>query len=306
MSDRLVKIATFWYVAEADVVRAKLLMEGIPATLWGATVLRWLWPVANADLGVKVVVRESDVERALAVLAEGKPGGPEERIPSAWERLAEQEETQPLARGTRSCGHCTAIVPAGWEACWACGSLDDGTEFPWGSPDEAAAEPPSPHGDVFDRTDLIDQIGFAVLTMTTILIAFRLSLPAMLFWPPSVLILLALGRRGPKRDEPHEWQTEPEDAQPAAAAPAEDPFADPFPGDPGARWAWLAAGLGLFWFLPLLVYAAWLLWKLEPDKDRLSRRGLRRYRAALAMIVLAVLFWAAIVLTETGWMLLTT
>ena len=90
MADRLVKIASFWYVAEADLARAVLAAEEIPACLAGACALSWFWHWANADGGVKVLVFGSDAARALRVLSAHDADRPPE--PWQWRTESEPED----------------------------------------------------------------------------------------------------------------------------------------------------------------------------------------------------------------------
>lgn len=68
MSSRLVTLATFDTVPEAHLALNALTEAGIRADLNDENVTGNLWHVANATSGIKLVVREEDAERALAVV----------------------------------------------------------------------------------------------------------------------------------------------------------------------------------------------------------------------------------------------
>lgn len=236
----------------------------------------WHW--ANADGGVKVLVRKADAEWAGLV-------------------IARQDDEVPAEQSMRTCPHCARPVPGSWDACWSCGTLDDGTAFPWGSPEETA--PPAPHArGVFERADVIDMIGLALLILSSIFVAFNGWLPAAIFWPPTVLVLLGLGRRRPRADEPHRWRTEGTETEAAVAGGDDEPSDDPYPGDVTARRAWLASVLGFIWFPPLILYAAWLLARLDPKANPLSRSGVWRSRAGVALTALGAVLYASLLLAE--------
>lgn len=68
MSDRLVTIATFETAPRAHVARAALEDAGIRVFVADEEIVSMDWMLSNAVGGVKLKVRESDAERALAVL----------------------------------------------------------------------------------------------------------------------------------------------------------------------------------------------------------------------------------------------
>lgn len=70
MSSRLVTLATFDTVPEAHLALNALTDAGIRADLNDENVVGNLWHVANAVSGIKLVVHEQDVERAMAVIAQ--------------------------------------------------------------------------------------------------------------------------------------------------------------------------------------------------------------------------------------------
>ncbi|MDC6351061.1 DUF2007 domain-containing protein [Zeaxanthinibacter sp. PT1] len=70
MSDRLITIGTFEYVADVQIVKAKLEYEGIPVFLKDETILATDPLISAAIGGVKLQVYSSDRERALEIYDE--------------------------------------------------------------------------------------------------------------------------------------------------------------------------------------------------------------------------------------------
>lgn len=68
MADRLVTIATFDQVAQAYIAKNALEAAGIQASITDEETVGMLWTISTAVGGVKVIVREEDAERAVAVL----------------------------------------------------------------------------------------------------------------------------------------------------------------------------------------------------------------------------------------------
>ena len=97
MERSLRTIAAFSTPEEAEVARIALEDEGIQSFLGDATTVGMLWHVGALG-GVKLQVAEADVQRAREVLA----------------------GTIPSPTGARSCGHCGAGVPPGFDVCWSC------------------------------------------------------------------------------------------------------------------------------------------------------------------------------------------
>ena len=74
MSDRLVQLASFSTSTEAAVVRGLLDVEGIATEFDGEAVASWFWYLGSATGGVKLLVREDDLNRAQQILAHIEPG----------------------------------------------------------------------------------------------------------------------------------------------------------------------------------------------------------------------------------------
>lgn len=94
MSENLVTIRNFALgpdpVAAAELARIKLESEGIPCFLAGKEFVATYWLYSNAEHGVKLQVRASDVARALKVL-DSQPAGA--RAGPGPEDAAETKET---------------------------------------------------------------------------------------------------------------------------------------------------------------------------------------------------------------------
>jgi hypothetical protein len=65
----MVTIATFDFLPEAEIVRGRLLAEGIPCELADANLVQTDWLYAIAVGGIKVRVQECHAEQALAIVA---------------------------------------------------------------------------------------------------------------------------------------------------------------------------------------------------------------------------------------------
>ena len=65
----MVTIATFDFVTDAEIVRGRLLAEGIHSDLVDQHLVQTDWLYSIAVGGIKLQVAEPDVARALAVLA---------------------------------------------------------------------------------------------------------------------------------------------------------------------------------------------------------------------------------------------
>ncbi len=101
MADRLVTIATYWNLIEANLAKSRLQEAGLRVTLADDEMVGTLWHLSNAISGVKIQVLERDAEAALAALELHddeyeepdfeETGEPE--LPSEEEEIAEIVET---------------------------------------------------------------------------------------------------------------------------------------------------------------------------------------------------------------------
>jgi hypothetical protein len=163
---------------EADVVRFRLELEGIPSRLADEAMAGWFWQYSNAVGGVKLLVRAEDLPRALEIMdseAEAAaaalpfeggqtaaPGGgfPPPRVPRRW-----------------ACPRCAARVPSDFCVCWACGTTADGqTDSKFGAVDAPAVE--------IDR-DRASALWAAVISVVYLLFVLR--------WPAALLLFLPMG-----------------------------------------------------------------------------------------------------------------
>jgi len=110
MSDDLRTVASFNTPIEADIARNHLEAAGIQAFLADDQTVGWLWHLGTALKGVKLLVAESDLARAIETL--------------------QQIEEPPAAVPAESwiCPKCGAQVDAEMEVCWSCGTTADGVE----------------------------------------------------------------------------------------------------------------------------------------------------------------------------------
>jgi len=75
MPDKLVEIARFISAGEASIARNALEVEGIEARLDGEAMATWFWYFGSAIGGVRLWVREDDVEQARQILEAGASRG---------------------------------------------------------------------------------------------------------------------------------------------------------------------------------------------------------------------------------------
>src|SRR5262245_12881907 len=128
MSDRLVTLATFPTVVEAALARNILQDGGIPAQITQDTAN---WMMSGMFESVTLSVRESDVERADALLEEAlnSPLEVEEEPPDTGEEQLASEfaenlpDRSPAADAPAwTCVACGARVANTDRRCWSCGA----------------------------------------------------------------------------------------------------------------------------------------------------------------------------------------
>ncbi|MGA2796682.1 MAG: hypothetical protein ABSE63_03775, partial [Thermoguttaceae bacterium] len=107
----LVKVRSFLGVAEAEMARIRLAMDGITARISNAEMVSWAWYYSNATGGVKLFVNESDRPQAAIILAP-------QPVPPLFQ--------PPLWH----CPKCQAEVDGQWSFCWSCGTSKHGEEDP--------------------------------------------------------------------------------------------------------------------------------------------------------------------------------
>ena len=119
-AEKLVAVASYGSAHEAGLAQSRLLDAGIPARLDGDVTGTTLWHVGTALGGIKVLVAETDRDRAQEVLASDAGDTVHPEIP-AW-----------------TCPACGEINEAGFGVCWSCGA-----EFEPATAGAPGAPPPS-------------------------------------------------------------------------------------------------------------------------------------------------------------------
>lgn len=118
-------IASFATPVEAEILRMRLEAEGIRSVLADEGVVGVNWMLGNAVGGVKVLVSDADLERALEIVDEHASEQSDDRE----ERLSEDWE----------CPACGEKIESGFEICWACGSSREGARDPGFQTEDAEA-----------------------------------------------------------------------------------------------------------------------------------------------------------------------
>lgn len=93
MSNRVVELARFSSAAEASVVRSLLDAEGIRSELSGEAMAGWFWHLGPAIGGVRLLVFDHDLDRALDILGSGKETGETQTIDFGDDSEDEATET---------------------------------------------------------------------------------------------------------------------------------------------------------------------------------------------------------------------
>jgi len=98
--------------------KLRLELDGIRACLADVALAGWVWYYSNAVGGVKVLVKDEDLARAMEIL------NPEEPEPS------QSTACPPRAPMRWTCLHCGVRVPSDLAVCWSCGTTPDGQPDP--------------------------------------------------------------------------------------------------------------------------------------------------------------------------------
>ena len=92
--DSLSIVATFTYVMDAELARTKLESEDIYAVLRDKHLVYMQWFYSHAVGGVKLLVRQADLERARAILGEQQPPPSHDTTSTpAWGRCPKCDST---------------------------------------------------------------------------------------------------------------------------------------------------------------------------------------------------------------------
>lgn len=250
---RLVRVASYLNSAEAELARARLAMDDIPAWLENATLVLWVWYYSDAVGGVKVFVPEPEAERAWTILHPPRESDGEDR-----------------PHGT--CPACEAQLDSAWTVCWRCGCTAEGERDP------GFFEPPSL---VPFPLRCSANLLAAIVGMSGPLL-FLVSggwMPLLLFWMFAVVLVMGL-REGWPADE--DAATPPDDLLDRDETVA-DADSDTYTAVEAAVFrAWKAAVFS-FCFPPLVLYSLWLLMWLDAPDAPLPPREQRRCLVALAI-----------------------
>jgi len=290
MSDDLRTVASFNTPIEADIARNHLEAAGIQAFLADDQTIGWLWHLGTALQGVKLLVAESDLARAIETLQQT------EALPAA--------EAPPAESWT--CPKCNAHVDAEMVVCWSCGTTADGVEdagfVPAGVPapleqkDRARRErPPGPLLAVVVAFCIPVAILNAIVGIDAFL--YYAMIPSMAVWlmvlvTCEMLVVIGLFQW---------WYYQP----PSERVQIPDDRAEPAQETTGvvqetaavvaARRACLAAVLGMGFCPPLLnFYSLWLIRKHKLYSGELP--GLEKGLVYIAILINALVCFAVLLL----------
>ena len=262
----LVKVRSFLGVAEAELARIRLAMDGIPARISNAEMVSWAWYYSNAIGGVKLFVNESDAPQAAIILA--------------------LQPVPPLFQPPQwHCPKCQADVDGLWSYCWSCGTSKHGEEDP-----DFHTWYRESGGPLVEKSfyEVIAAI-FSVIYIVAFL-AFK-NYPAVLIdW---IIVITALwvliSRFSSMKKMPMsnaaDLGSEPEDLSPTHYDPSRDEFN---PADDIAYKLWKAAVFSIESFI-LFFFAIWLWFKTQQVASSLSQKGCRRYYYSSLFLILIVI-----------------
>lgn len=128
MSRELRIVSSYATPVEADAVRALLAAEGIRSELADEATVGMNWLLGNAVRGVKVLVADDDLVRAVQIVA-------------AAADAAREAAHRAGAPPDWNCPLCGAEVSGDFEVCWSCGASRDGDADPAFEKDVEAEEP---------------------------------------------------------------------------------------------------------------------------------------------------------------------
>jgi hypothetical protein len=265
----LVKVRSFLGVAEAELARIRLAMDGISARVSNAEFVSWAWYYSNATGGVKLFVNDSDAPQAAII-------------------LAPQPVPQPFQPPQWHCPKCRANVDGLWSYCWSCGTSKHGEEDPdfhtWYQQSGCSLA-----GKSFTEVNavIISLVYLAAfLTLKTSPLVLFAWLITLMLW---VLISRSLSLHNMPMFNAAEVKPEPEDPSPTDYDPSRDEFN---PADDIAYKLWKAVIFSLGW-LPIIYgpFALWLWYKTSQNASSLSSIGVRHYYYSLLILILNVIFF---------------
>jgi hypothetical protein len=266
----LVKVRSFLGVAEAELARIRLAMDGIPACLGNAEMVSWAWYYSNAIGGVKLFVNEPDHSRAAIILAPQPV--PEQFQPSRWH-----------------CPKCQADMDGLWSFCWSCGTSKQGEEDP-----DFHAWYRESGGSLSRKSDM--EVIAAIISLISVaaFLAFNNSPVVLFLWLVALMLWVPIARLLSLNKSPifnADFDQEPEHSSPTNYDPALDEFN---PADDIAYKLWKAAVFSIHSFI-LFLFAIGLWFKTQQVVTLLSQKGCRRYYYASLFIVFNIMFYGWIV-----------
>jgi hypothetical protein len=274
----LVKVRSFLGVAEAELARIRLAMDGISAQVSNAELVIWFWHYSNATGGVKLFVSESDAPQAAIILSP-RPVPPLFQPPE-W-----------------NCPKCQADVDGLWSYCWSCGTSKHGEEDPdfhtWYRESGGSLAGKS----FTEATAAI----FAVIYIVAFL-AFKNYPVILINWIVVITALWALIYRSSSLHRvpmcnAADLESKPEDFSPGHYDPSRDEFN---PADDTAYKLWKAAIFSLGrWSFIFFAFALWLWYKTNKISSSLSVIGVRRYYYSSLFLILNLMLYVWII----SWML---
>jgi hypothetical protein len=264
----LVKVRSFLGVAEAELARIRLAMDGIPARLSNAEMVIWFWHYSNATGGVKLFVNSSDTQRAALILDS-------KSTPQQWQ----------LPQWI--CPKCQADVDGSWSSCWSCGTSKKGEEDPdfhtWYS------EPLN--GSLVGKTytDVIAAI--ISVSYLVLFLSFKTPLSIISAWLITIMLWVLISRFLSLHKIPMfnaaDLGSESENPSPTHYDPSLDDFN---PADDMAYKLWKAALFSFAYAFMFFPFALWLWYKTNQHALSLSAKGLSHYFYSLIFII-ANIFW---------------
>jgi len=263
----LVKVRSFLGVAEAELARIRLAMDGISARVSNAEMVSWAWFYSNATGGVKLFVSESDAPRAAIILSPQPV--PLLLQPPRWH-----------------CPKCQADVDGLWSYCWSCGTSKHGEEDP-----DFHAWYRESGGPLVEKsfTEVISAI-ISVAYLAAFL-TFKTSPVVLLAWLITLTLWVFISRFLSLHNMPMfnsaEVKPEPEYPSPTHFDPSRDEFN---PADDIAYKLWQAAVFSIESFI-LFFFAIWLWFKTQQVASSLSQKGCRRYYYSSLFIILIIIFY---------------
>ncbi|HUY88148.1 MAG TPA: DUF2007 domain-containing protein [Pirellulales bacterium] len=120
-------VGSFATPVEADAVRALLEAEGIHARLADEATVGMNWLLGNAVRGVKILVADDDLARAVQIVSEAA---------DAAREVAHRINAPPDWK----CSLCGEEVEGDFAVCWSCGATRDGAADPGFEKDVEPAE----------------------------------------------------------------------------------------------------------------------------------------------------------------------